>query len=141
DNGWSAAMAAYTFSSGAYNLTGAGEPERVQPLQASPSFLAVIGVPPALGRDFRPEEEIYGRHRVVLLSDGFWRRRFGGDRTVVGRTIAFDGHPFEIVGVLPAAFWWPTHPGVVVPLALDDEDRALRAAHFLNVVGRLPPPP
>ena len=139
DNRSFASMAAYMLSSpsGAYNLTGAGEPERVQPLRASPSFLAVIGIQPALGRDFRPEEEIYGRHRVVLLTDGFWRRRFGGDRGVVGRTIAFDGHPFEIVGVLPPAFWWPTHPDVVVPLALDDEDRALRAAHFLNVVGRL----
>ncbi|HMF93780.1 MAG TPA: ABC transporter permease [Vicinamibacterales bacterium] len=134
-----ASLAAWSFSSpsGAYNLTGAGEPERIQPLKASPSFLAVLGLRPALGRDFRPEEEIVGRHRVVLLSDGFWRRRFGGDRAVLGRTVAFDGHPFEIVGVLPAAFWWPTHPDVVVPLALSGEDKALRGAHFLNVVGRL----
>src|SRR5262249_44172278 len=134
-----AAMAAYRVAapSGAYNLTGVGEPERVQPLEASPSFLAVIGVQPALGRDFRSEEETFGRHRVVLLSDGFWRRRFGADRGVVGRKVAFNGHPFEIVGVLPAAFWWPTHPDVVVPLALEDSDRALRGAHFVNVVGRV----
>src|SRR5262249_43377915 len=63
--------------------------------------------------------------------------RFGADRGVVGRKVAFNGHPFEIVGVLPAAFWWPTHPDVVVPLALEDSDRALRGAHFLNVVGRV----
>jgi putative ABC transport system permease protein len=139
DNRSFSAMAAYTLtpSSGAYNLTGNGEPERVRPLEAAPAFLGVIGVTPALGRDFRPEEETVGRHRVVLLSDGLWRRRFGADPSVVGRTIAFDGNTFEVVGVLPARFWWPTHPDVVVPLALADPDRELRAAHFLDVVGRL----
>jgi predicted permease len=133
------AMAAYTLmpAGSAYNLTGSGEPERVRPLEASPAFLSVIGVTPALGRDFRAEEETVGRHRVVLLSDSLWRRRFGADPSVVGRTIAFDGNTFEIVGVLPARFWWPTRPDVVVPLALADRDRALRAAHFLDVIARL----
>jgi predicted permease len=133
------AMAAYAIGSpsGALNLTGTGEPERVRPLQASPAFLSVIGVAPALGRDFRAEEETFGRHRVVLLSDALWRRRFGADPSVVGRTVAFDGNAFEVVGVLPSHFWWPTHPDVVVPLALDDHDRTLRAAHFLQVVARL----
>jgi len=133
------AMAAYLVgsASGAYNLTGVGEPERVRPLRVSPAFLGVLGVSPALGRDFRFDEETYGKHRVVLMSDQLWRRRFGADPSVVGRTIAFDGNPFEIVGVLPANFWWPTHPDVLVPLALDDHDRTLRAAHFLAVIGRL----
>jgi putative ABC transport system permease protein len=139
DNTSFSSIAAYTLmsASGAYNLTGAGEPERVKPLEVSPAFLGVIGVRPAIGRDFRPEEETFGRHRVVLLSDGLWRRRFGSDPSVVGRTIAFDGVAFEIVGVLPPHFWWPTRPDVVVPLALTDHDRGLRAAHFLDVVGRL----
>ena len=70
-----------------------------------------MGVSPALGRDFRPEEETVGRHRVVLLSDALWRRRFGADPSVVGRTIAFNGTTFEIIGVLPARFWWPTPSG------------------------------
>jgi putative ABC transport system permease protein len=133
------AIAAYTLISagGAYNMTGSGEPERVRPLEVSPAFLGVIGVTPALGRDFRAEEETVGRHRLVLLSDGLWRRRFGADPSVVGRTVSFDGNAFEIVGVLPAHFWWPTRPDVVVPLALTDHDRELRAAHFLDVVGRL----
>ncbi len=96
-----------------------------------------MGVSPALGRDFRAEEETVGRHRVVLLSDALWRHRFGADPSVVGRTIAFNGRPFEIIGVLPARFWWPTRPDVVVPLALDDHDRTLRAAHFLEAIGRL----
>ena len=139
DNQSFASMAALmvTAASSAFNLTGAGEPERVKPLQVSPAFLSVIGVVPSLGRDFLAEEEIDGRERVVLLSDGLWRRRFGGDPSVVGRTISFNGNPFEIIGVLPPHFWWPSRPDVVVPLALDDHDRTLRAAHFLEVVGRL----
>ena len=141
DNHSFSAMAAYTVMPAAgayaYNLTGVGEPERVRPLEVSPAFLSVIGVTPAFGRDFRAEEETVGRHRVVLLSDALWRRRFGADPSIVGRTVAFDGNAFEIVGVLPAHFWWPTRPDVVVPLALADRDRALRAAHFLDVVGRL----
>jgi putative ABC transport system permease protein len=133
------AMAAYTIQSpsGAYNLTGDGEPERVRPLEVTSQFLDVIGVRPALGRDFRAEEETVGRNRVVLLCDGLWRRRFGADPAIVGRTVAFDGKTFEIIGVLPAQFWWPSRPDVVVPLALDDHDRTLRAAHFLEAIGRL----
>ena len=103
----------------------------------TPQFLSVIGVTPALGRDFRAEEETDGRHRVVLLSDGLWRRRFGADPSIVGRTVAFNGRTFEIIGVLPAHFWWPTRPDIIVPLALDDHDRTLRAAHFLEAIGRL----
>ena len=132
------AMAAYRIPpSGAYGLTGIGDPERVGALEVSPAFLAVLGIAPALGRDFRADEETVGRHRVALVSDGLWRRRFGADPAIVGRTIALESHPFEIVGVLPAWFWWPTRPDVVVPLALDDHDRALRGAHFLEAVARL----
>jgi putative ABC transport system permease protein len=133
------AMAAYAIQSpsGAYNLTGEGEPERVRPLEVTSQFLDVTGIRPALGRDFRAEEETVGRHRVVLLSDGLWRRRFGADPSAVGRTVSFDGKPFEIVGVLPPQFWWPSRPDILVPLALDDHDRTLRAAHFLEAIGRL----
>src|SRR6185295_3689091 len=67
------AMAAYTET--AVNLTGVGEPERLRGLSVSPGFLDVLGVHPAHGRDFRTEEETFGRHRVVLLADAFWRRR------------------------------------------------------------------
>jgi putative ABC transport system permease protein len=139
DNRSFSAMAASmeTSASGAYNLTGIGEPERVRPLEVTPAFLSVIGVLPALGRDFRADEDVEGRHRVVLLTDTLWRLRFGADPSVVGRTIAFDGNTFEIIGVLPSQFWWSTRPDVVVPLALSDHDRTLRGAHFLDVFGRL----
>ncbi len=112
-----AAMAAYNET--ALNLTGSGEPERLRGLAVSPGFLAALGVGPAFGRDFAEEEETFGRHRVVLLTDALWRRRFGADGSIVGRTVTFDGNPYEVVGVLPARFWWPTKPDLLVPLALD----------------------
>ena len=127
------AMAAYMET--AVNLTGSGEPERLRGLSVSPGFLTALGILPAAGRDFAAGEEVDGRDGVVLLSDSLWRRRFGADRSIVGRALTFNGNPYEVVGVLPASFWWPTRPDVLVPLALDDHDRTLRAAHFLNVVG------
>jgi putative ABC transport system permease protein len=132
-----ALMAAY--QDAAINMTGAGEPERLNILRASPGFLDVLAVPPAQGRDFRPEEETDGRDRVVLLSDGLWRRRFGADPRVVGRRITLDSTPYDVIGILPASFWWPSRPDVIAPLALDDHDRTLRAAHFLDVIARLRP--
>jgi putative ABC transport system permease protein len=132
-----AAMAAY--EDAFVNMTGSGEPERIRGLLATPGFFDVLGMQPALGRDFRADQETVGRHRSVLLTDAFWRRRFGSDASVVGKTIAFDGNSYEVVGVLPAAFWWPTHPDAIVPLAMDAHDRALRAAHFLEVTARLKP--
>jgi putative ABC transport system permease protein len=132
------AMAAYRIPpSGAYTVTGVGEPERVGAMEVSPAFLTVLGITPARGRDFRSDEETVGRHHVVLVSDGLWRRRFGADPDIVGRSVAFDSRAFEIVGVLPARFWWPTRPDVLVPLALDDHDRTLRGAHFLEAIARL----
>jgi putative ABC transport system permease protein len=130
-----AVLAAYDET--AVNLTGVGEPERLRGLSVSPGFLAALGLSAALGRDFRAEEETFGRHRVVLVTDALWRRRFGADPALVGRSITFDGNPYEVVGILPQAFWWRTQPDVLVPLALTDYDRALRAAHFLDIVGRL----
>src|SRR5262249_40122280 len=128
DNRSFAAVAAYTIlpPASAYNLTGDGEPERVRPLEVSPSFLGVLGIAPPPARDSHADEEIFGRPRVVLLTNDLWRRRFGADPSVVGRSVEFDGRPYEIVGVLPARFWWPSRPEVVVPLALDDHDRTLR---------------
>jgi putative ABC transport system permease protein len=123
----------------AFNLTGGGEPERLRVLAGTAAFLDVLGVSPVLGRNFRIEEETFGRHRVVLLTDSLWRRRFAANPGAVGTTILFDGMPYEVVGVLPTTFWWPSPTDVLVPLALTEEDRRLRGAHFLDVIGRLKP--
>ena len=130
-------MAAY-YPKGA-NLTGGAEPQRIDGLRVTDGFLRILGMAPALGRDFRAEEDADGRNRVILLSDGLWRRAFGADPSVVGRRVLLDGEPYEVAGVLPAAFWWPGDPAFLTPLALDDHDRTLRGAHFLAVLGRVRP--
>ncbi|HUF27741.1 MAG TPA: ADOP family duplicated permease, partial [Gemmatimonadaceae bacterium] len=81
-----------------------GDPERLPGQRVSASFFGVLGIRPALGRDFRPEEDAPGANRVVMLSHGLWQRRFGSDPNVIGRAIPLDGVPHEVVGVLPADF-------------------------------------
>ncbi len=128
-------MAAYRDA--AMNLTGGDQPMRVRAVRVSPGFLRVLGSGPAIGRDFRDEEDAVGRDDVVLLSDGVWRRVFGADPGIVGRAVQLNGEPYQVVGVLPHSFWWRSAPDLLVPLALSDHDRSLRGAHFLDVIGRL----
>jgi predicted permease len=92
---------------GSMILSGAGDPERVRLTRASANFLGMLGVTPALGRSFRPEEDTTGQGNVVILSDFIWRSRFHGDPFIIGRAIALDGAPYTVVGVLPASFHMP----------------------------------
>jgi putative ABC transport system permease protein len=89
------------------NLTGNGEPLQAQLLRVSPNLLSVLGVQVQLGRTFTDDEGTpQGRH-VAILSDAIWRSRFGGDRNVIGRTIALDATPHTIIGVLPGGVAFP----------------------------------
>ena len=78
-----------------------GEAERLPAMRVSWNFFAMLGVRPALGRDFRREDDHPDRYRVLILSDGLWRRRFNADPAVIGRTIRMNDQSFEIVGVMP----------------------------------------
>jgi putative ABC transport system permease protein len=133
-------------AAGTLNLGGAGEPERLPAAFVTTNLLDVLGVAPALGRGFRQDEEREGNGRVVLLSDGLWRRRFAADPNVVGRPVTVDGEPFEVVGVLPAGFRFPTDfrgdavSELAVPLTLDRAaPRSKRGGHYLQAVARLGP--
>jgi putative ABC transport system permease protein len=95
------------------DLTGAGEPEVIYGVRASANIFTVLGARPALGRAFLPEEDEPGRGRVVILTDGFWCRRFHADPSVLGKTFTLDGVPNEIIGVLPASFRFPPALGGV----------------------------
>jgi predicted permease len=88
----------------AATLTGAGDAQRLGAARVSANLFPLLGVRPALGRGFRPEEEQAGRDRVVVLGDAFWRRQFGGDPGVVGRAITLNGTDHEVVGVMPPGF-------------------------------------
>ncbi len=98
------AMGAYGEVSQGFNLTGVGEPERVQASVASSSLFSMLGVRPVVGRTFLPEEDKPGGDAVVLLSHRYWQRRFGADPAVVEREVALDGRKFRVVGVLPETF-------------------------------------
>jgi predicted permease len=87
-----------------YNLTGSGQAERVNGLMVSAAFFATLGIHPALGRDFLSEDDHIGAAPVVLLSDAFWHRHFGGLPSVVGGSIDLGGTNYTIIGVLPAGF-------------------------------------
>ncbi|HZR24692.1 MAG TPA: ABC transporter permease [Vicinamibacterales bacterium] len=123
----------------ALNLTGNIEPQRLGALAVSSGFFEALGVQPAMGRVFRLDEEDPGRSHVAILSDGLWRRAFGARPDVVGTSVMLNAEPYEIVGVLPADFWWPERPDVVVPRAFGPGDRTQRATHMFPVVARLAP--
>ncbi|HXM45704.1 MAG TPA: ABC transporter permease [Bryobacteraceae bacterium] len=89
------------------NLTGAGTPERIFGIQAGYNFLDILGVQPAIGRGFLPEEDRYGARHVVVISHELWQQRLGGDRGVIGRRITLDGEAYQVIGVLPAGFQSP----------------------------------
>ena len=119
-------------------LTGMGDPEPVPGEQVSEHYFTVLGVVPAVGRLFRPEEMIPNAPRVVVLSHEAWTRRFGGDRQAIGRAMMLGGEPHEIIGVLPegvrpivnpdAELWRPDRLNLATPS---------RGAVVLRVVARL----
>jgi putative ABC transport system permease protein len=90
------------------NLIGDGEPQRLQSARVSPNLFSVLGVSPIVGRAFSADEDQPGRERVVILSEALWHSRFGGNREIVGRSISLDGTPYTVIGVMPAAFQYPT---------------------------------
>jgi len=103
----------------ARTLTGAGEPERVEVGKISASFLPVLGVPLAKGRNFSAAEDAPGGPRVAILSHDLWQRRYNGEPDVVGKTVTLNDASFTVIGVLPASFRYPHFFDVWVPLALD----------------------
>jgi putative ABC transport system permease protein len=119
-------------------LTGEGEPERLQGLHVSEGFFPTLGAPMLLGRNFLPAEERKGGDRVVILGHSLWRRRFGSDPLVVGRTIRINGEGLRVVGVLPESFRFFLSNDLWVPLAIDDQEvRTPRQWLFDGVFGRL----
>ena len=91
-------------SNWAANLTGVGEPVRIQGARVTGRFFGTLAVPALLGRGLLPGEDSAGHDHVVVLSYGLWQRLFGGERSVVGRSLSLNGEPYEVVGVMPEGF-------------------------------------
>ncbi|MCB1035618.1 MAG: ABC transporter permease, partial [Acidobacteria bacterium] len=124
---------------GALTLTGGETPEPVLAGEVSADFFPLLGVQPALGRPFGPEDEIRGRHRSVVLEHDFWMRRFGGDPSIVGSTLEMGGNAYSVVGVMPEDFEFIFAPvSLLVPLVLDEANLS-RSRKELVVLARLKP--
>ncbi|MGJ5813402.1 ADOP family duplicated permease [Paludibaculum fermentans] len=147
---WSAANHVFT-GLGAYriqhlaSLTGGGEPEEVSLARVSANLFPLLGVEPALGRGLGELDDRAEGSRSAVLSYGYWQTHFGGDPGVLGRSIAVDGEPFAVVGVMPKGFafppGWPVvyQPPLWLSLNLTAEQRIQRGSHALGVVGRRRP--
>jgi predicted permease len=132
-------VAAASFG-GSFNLTGDGSPEEITGRGVTASLFSVLGASPALGRDFRGEDDVPGADGVVILSHGLWIRRFAGNTEVIGREILLNNKKYNVVGVMPRGFQFPNREAQLwVPAQFTKETLANHGSHFLEVVARLKP--
>ncbi|HEY6826416.1 MAG TPA: ABC transporter permease [Gemmatimonadaceae bacterium] len=130
------------YSAGSADLAGDGNPERVRAIRTTANLFSVLGAAPYFGRVFTAGEDQPGHNPVVILSEGFWRRRFGGDRALLGKLVSLDNTLYTVVGVMPAAFDFPVtpiHNDVWIPLLWTPTDLKQRGNHWMSVIGRLKP--
>jgi putative ABC transport system permease protein len=127
-------------NSGAFALTGEGPAEQIPGASVTGDFFGVMEVAPLLGRSLGMADAQSGAPRVVVLGYRLWQRRFGGDSSVIGKSVQFEAQPYTVVGVMPAGFTYPDGADVWLPLSFTADDLATqRGAHYLDVIGRLKP--
>ena len=122
-----------------FNLSGEGDPERLQGVRASGNFFDVLGVPPALGRYFTAQEDRAGRGDLVVLSYGLWQRRFGGRPDVLGKNVILNGVPSTIIGVAPLRFRYPDDRVELWAPMANEMEGLPRASRFFLAIARIPP--
>jgi putative ABC transport system permease protein len=127
------------FFDGDINLTGSGDPRRIQATYVSTDFFEAMEVQPLLGRLFHAAPDCSGLPHAAVLSYGLWQTSFGGDPGVAGRTIRLNGDPYEIAGVMGREFRYPPEAEMWIPMALEPGERADHNAMYMTAVGRLRP--
>jgi putative ABC transport system permease protein len=125
-----------------FTLTGNGDPAFTLGQVVTTNFLDVLGVRPMLGRGFLPDEAEAGHNRVAILNHALWRQHYGGDRSIVGRTVLLNGEPYQIVGVMGPDFNYPSDAyQLMTPYVTKGKVRGgppmTRSARYLRVIGRL----
>ena len=137
---------------GNFNLTGNGDPERINGATVTSNLMSTLGVAPHLGRTFQPDDDQHQDQRLAIISDGLWQKRFGGDPAIVGKSITIDESAYTVIGVMPSGFKYPVQSDIWV-LGRDRNAVSMslisqfptndwtheRDAHFIGVVGRLKP--
>jgi putative ABC transport system permease protein len=121
-----------------YTITGSGDPEQLSGNLISPALMRVLGIPPAAGRAFTDDEEKPGATPVAMISEGLWKRRFGGNPSILGQSVELNGQATTIVGIAPAALSLISAAEIYTPLTIDPV-KELRLNHVLLVFGRLNP--
>ena len=121
------------------SLGGPDLPERVQGFHVSATYFSIFGVTPIAGRAFRAEDERPGAPRSLVMGHGLWMRRFGGDRSIVGKTVNVDREPYVVLGIAPPGFAVLQGAEIWAPLTLAGDDASNRQAQYLTVFGRLRP--
>ncbi|HEX6284164.1 MAG TPA: ABC transporter permease, partial [Pyrinomonadaceae bacterium] len=127
------------YSNNNFNLTGRGEPERISCAEVTASVFTTLGVQPVRGRLFLPQEDAAGRNNVAIVSEKFWRARYGGAESILGESLTLDNKLYTIVGVMPAGFRFPGEFDVWLPLALDPAREFGDFFTLVEVVGRIKP--
>jgi putative ABC transport system permease protein len=125
---------------GSFALTGDGPAEQIPGSAVTGGFFAVMGVRPLLGRTMTPADDAFDGPKVAVLGYTLWRRRFGGDSSIVGRPVRLDGETYTVLGVMPAGFAYPDGSELWLPQRFSAAELSTqRGAHYLDVVGRLRP--
>ncbi|HEV2490421.1 MAG TPA: ABC transporter permease [Candidatus Acidoferrales bacterium] len=143
DNSSFATLAAYRSDN--FNLTGAGEPERLRTEMVSADFFPVLGVHPLLGRTFTAQDDHAGAAPVVLLSEGFWKRKFGGSQQILGQSLSLNATSYSVIGIIPSSFYFRGNnfrlSDIYVPLGQWTDKTFLdrRVSMGMDAVGRLKP--
>jgi len=130
-------VAAYDFSGPGINLTGGDRPELIKGIHVSADYFRVFGAPVALGRTFTPEEDRPGGPAVVVISNGLWRNRFGGDPGILNRTIDLGQEPYTIIGVIGPTYSGDPQSDIWLPLKPDPN--SVDQGHYLRATARLKP--
>jgi predicted permease len=132
-----------SFGGSGFTIRGDGPPEDLRALRTTANLFSILRVRPAIGQPYSEANEVDGNHRVMLISDALWRRRFNADPDVVGKTMTFESGTWHVVGVMPAEFRYPIGPARATDLwvpyvaAERDKVRGPGRSYYLNVVARL----
>jgi putative ABC transport system permease protein len=121
------------------NLSGKGQPDHVIGTPVESNFFSLLGARPLLGRTFATGEDAPGHDRVAILSYGLWQSQFNGDRSIVGKQIELDQRKYDVIGVMPPGFHFPSDAQLWVPQDMDSKSLERRGMHWLNAIGRLKP--
>ena len=122
---------------GTANVTGQGQPERATSLTVTSDVLPLLGIEPLLGRYFSAADDVPGARPVVVLTYGYWQRRFGGDSSVVGQSLTANGASLEIIGVLPQNF--QQRVDLIFPYRLARAQVRTGAPYYFSSIARLKP--